>query len=458
VAFLFRIKYTEGSNLTIGVLFLEKGVDYMIEVKEKKMEHEGMTFHLIPNKKFKTVNIVMKCKGHLDRETITNRALLPLVLEQGTKSYPTEQSLMMKLDELYGAVLTITGMKKGNYHILHFQLEVANERFIDNESTIMKEALQLFNEIIFKPNRDEQGFKEAVVTREKTTLKSNIESIYDNKVAFANRRLIDYMCAEEKFSIHTSGYEEDLSSITGESLSTYYDTLLETDQMDLYVLGDIDLSSVSKQITETFSRKKQIDVPPVPQETISKRAEVQTIVEKQPIQQAKLHIGYRTNCTFQDDGYAALQVFNGLYGGFPNSKLFLNVREKHSLAYYAASQIESHKGLLFVLSGIEVTDNEKAQAIISEQFTEMQAGNFTEEEMEEVKNLIVSGFKETLDNPNGIIELLYQQVVGNTEMSPQTLVENIQNVSVADVLHVAKNIELDTIYLLTNEQGGGVNE
>lgn len=430
----------------------------MIEVKEKKVQKDGITFHFIPNKKFKTVNIVMKCKGYLNRDTITKRALLPFVLEQGTKQYPTEKLLMKKLDELYGAVLSISGAKKGSNHILHFQLEVANQRFIENETTIMQEALQLFKEIIFEPNRDAHGFKESVVTREKATLKSAIESIYDNKVAFANRRLIDHMCEGERFSIHTSGYEEDLAHITGENLSTYYDTLLSSDEMDLYVLGDIDVTEVEKQVTQIFSRPKQEKVPTLPEESVTKRSDVQTIVETQPIQQAKLHLGYRTNCTYQDKEYAALQIFNGLYGGFPNSKLFLNVREKHSLAYYASSQIESHKGLLFVISGIEVSDNEKAEKIISEQFAEMQAGNFTEEEVAEIKNLMISGLQETLDNPHGMIELLYQQVVGNKDMPPEELISHIQQVTKEDVLQVAKKVELDTVYLLTNEQGGATDE
>src|SRR5690625_1508357 len=134
----------------------------MIEIDENIVKKNGITFHFIPNKKFKTVNIVFKCKSPLDRSTVTKRTLLRYVLEQGTKNYPTEQALMRRLDELYGAVLTLSNMKKGNEHILHFQLEVANQRFIENESTIMEEALQLFHEIIFEPNRDENGFNEQV--------------------------------------------------------------------------------------------------------------------------------------------------------------------------------------------------------------------------------------------------------------------------------------------------------
>src|SRR5699024_2103389 len=130
------------------------------------------------------------------------------------------------------------------------------------------------------------------------------------------------------------------------------------------------------------------------------------------LNQAKLHIGYRTNITYDDSDYAALHVFNGLFGGFPSSKLFINVREKESLAYYAASRRESHKGLLIVFSGIESSDIEKTRDIIVLQMDNMKKGQFTDKEITDVKELIISDLKETLDHSQGIVELLYQQVVG----------------------------------------------
>ncbi len=429
-----------------------------MNLSEKRLDKDGINYHFIPTKKFKTVNIVMKSKSRLDKETITKRALLPYVLEQGTKRYPSEKELMIKLDELYGAVLTLSSMKKGNEHILHYQLEVANERFIENETTIMEEALQLFYEIIFEPNRTETGFNSQIVTREKATLQSKIEAIYDDKVSFANQRLIDNMCENEIYSIHTNGYTEDLSTIDGENLSTYYDSVLASDDMDLYVVGDIDVQSMSQQVTNVFQRPTyEVDETETSEE-IQKRDTSQEIVETQSIQQAKLHFGYRTNCTYKDDDYSALQVFNGLYGGFPNSKLFINVREKHSLAYYAASRIESHKGLMFVFSGIESTDYEQAKRIINEQFNLMQAGDFTEQEVEETKELIISELKETMDSAYGIVELMYQQVVGQKALSPEQFIENISQVTKADVVAIAQKVELDTIYLLTSDHGGEMNE
>ena len=52
---------------------------------------------------------------------------------------------------------------------------------------------------------------------------------------------------------------------------------------------------------------------------------------------------------------------NLIFGGTSNSKLFLNVREKLSLCYYASSIAYIHKGLLLVASGIEFDKFEAAR-------------------------------------------------------------------------------------------------
>lgn len=90
------------------------------------------------------------------------------------------------------------------------------------------------------------------------------------------------------------------------------------------------------------------------------------------MKQGKLNIGFRTHTTIADKDYPALHLFNGIFGGFSHSKLFINVREKASLAYYAVSRLESFKGLMMVMSGIEVGNYQQAVDIIKEQFEAMQ--------------------------------------------------------------------------------------
>src|SRR5699024_11859230 len=186
--------------------------------------------------------------------------------------------------------------------------------------------------------------------------------------------------------------------------------------------------------------ESSLEAPSIKEELIKNRTETQRIVESTAIQQAKLHIGYRTNILYKDDQYAALQVFNGLFGAFPNSKLFLNVREKHSLAYYIASRIESHIGLLMVYGGVETSEYENTYTIIAQQLEEIRQGNFTETELTGVQELIVSNVKETLDHPGGTIELLYQQVLGKKQLTPQLFIKQIEQVTKEAVIKVANEI------------------
>lgn len=422
-------------------------------VSEKVIEINGYNLHLIPTKKFKTIHMVAKFKAPLDREVMTKRALLPYLIQQGPEAYPSQEEFQTKLDELYGASLSIDGAKKGNNHIMSFRFEVANQEYIKNETSILVDAISLFNNIIFNPNVSNDAFDLNLFKREKETLKRRIRSIEDDKMSYANMRLIDEMCKDELYSIHVHGYEKELDQLTSEDLYTYYKQMIKEDRLDIFLVGDFDEKVMSDLFTSRFKREasNNVEINHIVNDEDLSHEKTREIVEKQSIQQAKLHIGYRTNVRFQDDDYFALHVFNGIFGGFPSSKLFLNVREKHSLAYYAASRIESHKGLLIVFSGIAPEDYQKAREIIEIQVEAMQKGDYTEEHLQETKELIINQLLETLDNPQGIIELFYQQVIAGKKLTPNELISGIKQVTKEAVSRVANKINEDTVYLLTNK-------
>ncbi|MFD1066283.1 EF-P 5-aminopentanol modification-associated protein YfmF [Oceanobacillus locisalsi] len=429
-----------------------------MSVKEIRQKENNIQFHMLPNKKHKTITFAVKFRAPLERETITKRALLPYVLKQGTASFPTRKELQEELAELYGSVLSIGGSKKGESHIITFYLEVPNEKFLPESDSLMERAAALLHEIVYKPNQEGDGFSNQVFNREKETLRQNIHAMKDNKASYANVRLIDEMCAEEAYSIHAQGYEEDLSALSNEALFMYFEKVRTEDAMDVYVSGDFEAEQMMHLLTEQFQRSSAPEASTLFDADESKQAEdSKEVVEKDQVQQAKLNIGYRTNILYRDEKYPALQVFNALFGGFPSSKLFINVREKNSLAYTVGSRIESHKGLLFVMSGIAPEDYEKALSIIREQMEAMKQGDFTEEELEETKQLIINQLKETLDHAQGMIELMYQQVVGQKEMTMDELFAAIREVTKQQVVEVAEQVQEDMVFLLTSE-GGAANE
>ncbi|WP_058307754.1 EF-P 5-aminopentanol modification-associated protein YfmF [Gracilibacillus massiliensis] len=422
----------------------------MVDKLEKIIEQDGYDVHLIHTKKFKTIHLSLKFTTTLTRENVTKRALLPYILQQGTKNYPTAIKLRQHLDELYGTVLSIDSSKKGENHILTIRLELPNEQYIAGAKDLLDNGIDFLREVIYQPKVEDQSFDSAIVAREKQTLQNKIEALKEDKMSFANNRMIEEMCKDEAYRLRVHGYEEDIDEITAVDLYQYYTDMLKNDHLDVFVLGDIDGLAVEEKITNLIDGDRR--QPAIQKETKDIDPTEQTIIEEDDIKQAKLHFGYRTNINYDDPAYAALHVFNGLFGGFPSSKLFMNVREKHSLAYYAASRIESHKGLMFVFSGIGPDQYEKAREIILEQMEQMRQGKFTDDDLSETKDMTINQLRETLDNPQGMIELHYQSVLAKSTLSPNDLLENVKHVTKEQVIEVANQIQLDTVYLLTSKE------
>ncbi|SDJ00712.1 EF-P 5-aminopentanol modification-associated protein YfmF [Salimicrobium halophilum] len=422
--------------------------------KQYTEEMKGYRLHVLPSNKYKTISIVVKLKAALSKETITKRALLPNVLQKATSSYPSSRKLQGALEDLYGTALSADAAKKGESHILTFRMEVVNDRYLKEEGSLLEKALQILNEVLYHPKEEEGGFLPSIFQREKDTLKQRIHSVKDDKMSYANIRLMDHMCEGEAYGVHAHGHLEDLEDLSNEDLFSYYKELVESDDMDVYVTGDVSQKEVEDLSREYFSRDG-LQASGEGWKASDKQVEAsREIIEHEEMSQGKLHIGFRTHTLFGEDDYYPLQVFNGIFGGFPSSKLFMNVREKHSLAYYAASRFESHKGLLFVFSGIDPNDYDQAKSIILDQKKAIENGEFTEGEVEESKQQIVHQLKETMEHPYGLVEILYHQQLSGKKITADEIFDRLERVTKEDVVQIAKKIQLDTIYFLTSKEKG----
>ncbi|RHW36376.1 insulinase family protein [Neobacillus notoginsengisoli] len=419
---------------------------------ERTFPMEGFKLHVVKTGKYKTNALVFKMKAPLNEKEATLRALLPHVLQSSSALYPTTTKLRAYLDELYGAVLYAELAKKGDYHIITFFLEIANEKFLTDSSPLLRKGFEFLNEILLNPFTDGNGFDEATVEKEKRTLKQRIQSTYDDKMRYSNFRLIEEMYKGEAYAINVNGRQEDVDGITPAGLYEYYQKALEEDELDLYVIGDVEEEEAKALAGGLFRFQPRKPIYVEKSTSSFKRDEVKVVKEPQDVKQGKLNIGYRTNIFYGDKDYHALQVFNGIFGGFSHSKLFINVREKASLAYYAASRLESHKGLMMVMSGIDLKNYDQAVGIIAEQMDAMKNGDFTEAEMEQTKAVIVNQLLETIDTNRGIVEVLYHNVAAGKEIPFSNWIEGMKKTTREEVVDVAQKISLDTIYFLTGKE------
>ena len=420
-------------------------------MEQQLHELGGLRVHIIPTDKYKTNTFVFRFKAPLNEETVTERALLPYVLQSATEKLPSVIRLRQYLEELYGSSLAVDVSKKGEDHIISIYVDIANEVYLHDAPPLFEKALSMLSDIVLHPATEGNGFLSSIVESEKRALLQRIEATYDDKMRYANERLIEEMCKVEPYRLSANGKKESVMSITNESLYQYYQKVLAEDEMDLYIIGDI-----SENAVDLVSKYFSISTRPVRERNVllhRRNNEEKEVVEKQELKQSKLHIGYRTFVTYKDEDYFALQLFNGLFGGFSHSKLFVNVREKNSLSYYAASRFESHKGLLFVMSGIEAKNYEKAVEIIKEQMLAMQNGEFSEEEIHQTKSVIQNQILEAIDTPRGFVEMLYHGIISDRTRPVEEWLTGIESVTKEEIVKVAKNIELDTIYFLQGTEG-----
>ncbi|MGM0846701.1 MAG: EF-P 5-aminopentanol modification-associated protein YfmF [Bacillota bacterium] len=421
-------------------------------VNEVVKSKSGYTLHIVRTDKYKTNTLVWRMKSPLKAEEVTLRGLLPHVLQSSSKKYPSTTVLRTYLDELYGANFFVDLAKKGEYHVMSFSVEVANEKFLKDSDPLLKKGLQFLADVVMNPNVKENSFHEETVEKEKRNQKVRIQSVFDDKMRYANSRLVEEMCKNESYSLHPNGTLNEVEKTTAESLYNYYQDAIQKDELDLYIIGDVDAEEAEKMCEEIFSLQNR-DSEKISASTTPSLEDVNEVIERQDVKQGKLNIGYRTNVAYGADDYWALQVFNGIFGGFSHSKLFINVREKASLAYYAASRLESHKGLMMVMSGIDGKNYEQAVTIIKEQMQAMKNGDFTDGEIQQTKAVIRNQLLETIDTPRGLVEILYHNVVSGQRIELDHWLESIEKVTKEEIAAVAKKVNMDTIYFLTGMEG-----
>jgi len=140
-------------------------------------------------------------------------------------------------------------------------------------------------------------------------------------------------------------------------------------------------------------------------------------------------------------------------GAYPHSKLFTNVREKASLAYYASSRLDGHKGILTIQSGIEIENYEKALGIIREQLDAMERGEISDLELGQTRAMIANQLTESQDSAFELIAFDFNAVLSGKQRSVNELIEQIGGIGKQEIWETARKVKLDTVYFLRDRKG-----
>lgn len=419
----------------------------MKDIFKKKDLGNGINLYICPTNKFKTTTIHFFLHSELKRKTATMTALLPFVLKRGSENFPSARSLNLYLENLYGATIGTNVLKRGEIQVIQFFAEVINSEYVKDKN-LLDNILYVLRDIILNPCVEEGYFKTEYVEQEKDVLRRVIESLYNDKLSYSIERCFQEMCRDENFSIFKYGNIEDLNKIDNKILYKHYQNCLKSNPIDIFILGNIKEDEVYRKIKKIFNInrkvKKRLDTG-----FLSKKINKEKfIVERQEVNQGKLSLGFRTNTRYGDKDYYPLLVYNGILGGGPHSKLFQNVREAESLAYYIFSTLENTKGLMLISCGIEFENKDKALEIIKKQLDDIRNGNISDYEFDSTIKSLKNSYKEIADSPGLTVGMYLDGIINDVYESPEGVITNIERVTKQGVINVAEKIQLDTIYFL----------
>lgn len=397
----------------------------------------GITDH------FKTSYLAVDFVLPLTEENATGMSLLAGVISRGCKAYPQMDLISRYLARNYGASFSINASKAGEMEILTFSFtHLDNEYAIDGED-IRGAILSLFQEMVFHPLVENESFLPEYVEQEKNNLADKITGLFNDKRVYSLERCKELMCGNEAFGINEMGKRETLQRFDGHSLYAFFCRMMEEAYVVISYVGkerERFLSPLAERFADRPNEMPQTKV-------VHFTGEAREVVEPMDLNQSKLNLGYRLGESALQNG-AACRLFNVLYGGSATSKLFMNVRERLSLCYYCSSNIDRFKNVMFVSSGVEAAKYEEARGEIEAQLKAVAAGDFSDEELENARVYLIDSMRGFLDSEGALASLMLSGTLRGELKTPEQEIEEIAGVTRADIVAIACEAALDTVYFL----------
>ena len=421
----------------------------------------GVWLTALENDKFKTGCLSISLLTQLDRETAAMNALIPYVLRRGSRNHTDMQALATELDGLYGSYIEPVVRKIGEIQCIGFLASFADDKYLPDGSGVFESISNLCGEILLAPCTKGGLLLPEYVDSEKEKLLDSIRSRLNDKRAWALHRLIEQMCCYEPFAVSRLGTEDTAENIYYQKLTKHYRSLIMTCPIEIFYCGSLGADTVAEKLSDAFSGMPRGEIDYDIGTDIRMNAVEESVREfndELSVTQGKLVMGYRLGDCMEDPDIAALYVFNAVFGGCVTSKLFMNVREKLSLCYYASSLVDLHKGLMIVSSGVDFDKFGAAKDEICAQLDAIKRGEVTADELLAAKKSVASDLRATLDSQYNLEGFYLANTIDGLDFDPEELAEAVECVELQAVVDIANSVVGDAVYYLRGNGEEGSDE
>jgi zinc protease len=308
-------------------------------------------------------------------------------------------------------------------------------------------SISIFGDVTARPTLPAEELERVRVERLNDILQQRNEP-----GAIAGKRFAGLLYGTGAYGNSISGNADSVARITIDDVRRFYEQHYVPNNSSVVVSGDIDAPAAIDLVTRTLGAWAPGDEPPRPVVT-PRPIDTSTIyvIDRPQAVQSEIrvgHLGVPRSC----EDYFPLSVMNAIFGGVFNSRINLNLRERHGYTYGARSQFAFRRqaGPFVVAAPVrnEVT-RESVSEIVSE-LRRIRTGDIDDRELDDTKSYLMGVFPATVQTAADIASrLLDMELYGLPDDYFDRYRETIAAVTREDITRVAnKYLDPDRILIV----------
>ena len=320
-----------------------------------------------------------------------------------------------------------------------------------------EEALSIFADVAARPTLPADGLERVRAERLNEILQQRNEP-----GAIAGKRFSHLLYGTGAYGNSVAGNAETVSKIGIDDVRRFHAQHYVPNNSSVVIAGDVDSTRVIELVTRALGDwQRGGDVPrPTPAPRAIDASRIYVIDRPQAVQSEIRvgHLGVPRSC----EDYFPLSVMNSILGGVFNSRLNLNLRERHGYTYGVRSQFAFRRnaGPFVVAAPVR---NEVTRESVSEMLTELRRirqGDIESHELDETKSYLIGVFPASVQTASDVASrLVDMELYGLDEDYFDRYRENIAAVTKEDVERVAqKYLDPDRVLIVVVGNAAQIRE
>jgi len=298
------------------------------------------------------------------------------------------------------------------------------------------QAFLLMADAIKQPSFPQESF-DKLKTQAITGLKASEKS-----AAAISARVVDALSYGKQTALGEFETEQSIKDLTLEDIKQAYKNYITPSRSYLTFVGDITPAKAKELAVQAYAKwsGKKLSLPEIKNVDNVPNTEI-NLIDLPTAVQGEISVTNLINNPLSNPDYHALVLANQILGGGPESKLFMNLREKHGFTYGSGSNTGSGR-FQTQFKGRAQVRSEKVDSAISEMLIEienMRNGKITEEELAVAKAKYNGSFALGMEDPNTTATYASNILINKLPKDfYRTFLQKINSVTIADIERVSK--------------------